>query len=114
MAAKIKIEFPNGEQKSYPIGTVPQQILQEIGGRIAKEALIARFNDQFIDLSRPLSVDGKLVFLTFADEDGRDAFWHSSAHILAHAIKALYPEAKFAFGPPVENGFYYDFELTTP
>ncbi len=107
----ITITFPDGKSKQYEKGIRPQQILQELGGRLAKETIAAQINDTKIDLHRPIHQDGNLEFITFETDTGRDIFWHSSAHVMAHAIKAAFPKAKFAFGPPVENGFYYDVDL---
>lgn len=104
----IDIQFPDGKVVQYPVGIRPLDIVEKIGGRLAKEALAAKFNDQVIDLTRPLEDSGSLLFLTIQDKEGREVYWHSSAHVMAHAVKELFPEAKFAFGPPVEEGFYYD------
>ena len=106
-----KITFPDGKTKSYDTGTTPRDILIEIGGRLKKEALAAKINEKAIDLDQPIEQDGEILFLTFNTREGQDVFWHSSAHVMAHAIKELYPDAQFAFGPPVENGFYYDIDI---
>lgn len=106
--AEIEIRFPDGKTKSYAWGTSAKKILEEMGGRLQKEALAVRLNDQVLDLNRPLPQDGDLQFLTFESAEGKEVFWHSSAHVMAHAVKELFPQAKFAFGPPVEEGFYYD------
>ena len=108
--ANIEIRFPDGKTKTYPSGTTAGQILAELNGRLQKEALAVKLDGQVLDLSRPLSVGGELQFLTFDDADGKHVFWHSSAHIMAHAVKQLFPKAKFAFGPPVAEGFYYDMD----
>ncbi|MBD3374621.1 threonine--tRNA ligase [candidate division KSB1 bacterium] len=107
----ITITFPDGKSKQYEKGIRPQQILQELGGRLAKETIAAKINDIKIDLYHPIDQDGNLQFITYETDEGRDIFWHSSAHVMAHAIKAVFPEAKFAFGPPVDTGFYYDVDL---
>ncbi len=105
------IKFPDGQVKTYPEGTTPKDILNEINGRLKKEAVAAKVNGTTYDLDRPISQDGEILFVKFDDAEGKDVFWHSAAHVMAHAIKALYPEAKFAFGPPVEQGFYYDVDV---
>ena len=109
--AELKITFPDGRVKDYPHGTTALAILNEIGGRLKKEALAVKINDVVYDLNRPLSEDGRIEFLTFDSREGKEVFWHSSAHIMAHAVKEVFPQAKFAFGPPVEEGFYYDIGL---
>ncbi|MBN1540671.1 threonine--tRNA ligase [candidate division KSB1 bacterium] len=112
--SNITVTFPDGKQQTFSAGITPATILQELGGRLLKESIAARYDGSVVDLTRPLQGDGSIHFLTFADDDGRDVFWHSSAHVMAHAIKSLFPHAKFAFGPPVEQGFYYDVELEKP
>ncbi len=112
--ADIKITFPDGKVVSYPEGILPRQILAEIKGRISREAIAVRFNGKVQDLTQPLHEDGDLVFLTFENPEGKHVYWHSAAHIMAHAVKELFPEAKFAFGPPVEEGFYYDIDVPRP
>ncbi len=109
--SEITIVFPDGKEKSYPQGTKPQDIAAELGGRIAREAIAAKLNDQVIDLMRPIAENGRIVFLTAESAEGMDVFWHSAAHVMAHAVKSLYPDAKFAFGPPVAEGFYYDIHV---
>ncbi|MDZ7372036.1 MAG: threonine--tRNA ligase [candidate division KSB1 bacterium] len=109
--AKISIRFPDGKEKSYESGITGRDILMEIGGKLAREALALKLNNKLFDLSRPLNESGDLLFLTFDSREGKEIFWHSSAHIMAHAVKELFPQAKFAFGPPVEEGFYYDIDL---
>lgn len=109
--AERQITFPDGKVKKYPVGTTALDILNEIGGRLKKEAFAAKIGDVVYDLSQSISADGDIQFLTFESNEGRDVFWHSSAHIMAHAVKEVFPEAKFAFGPPVDEGFYYDIGL---
>lgn len=107
----IKIKFPDGGIKEYPKGTTAQKIVDELSHALAKKTIAAKFNDKLIDLSRALEHDGDLFFITYESEEGMDVFWHSTAHIMAHAIKNLYPEAKFGFGPALEDRFYYDFDV---
>lgn len=108
---KIKITFPNGEKKSFDAGITPQTIVKDISHSLAKKTVAAKFNEKLIDVNRPLTEDGELVFITNDTEEGLKVFWHSTAHIMAHALKKLYPEAKFGFGPALEDRFYYDFEI---
>jgi len=107
----LNITFPDGSSKEYPEGTTLGQIARDLGGRLASEALAAKVNGSLLDLDTPLREDTGVRFLTFADETGLDVFRHSSSHVMAQAVKRLYPEAKFAIGPPVEDGFYYDIDL---
>ena len=110
----IKLEFPDGRSQEYPEGIKAGELLSEIGGRIAHEAIAVKLDDAVMDLSRPLYKDGRILFITADSPEGMDIFWHSAAHVMAHAVKALYPEAQFAFGPPVEEGYYYDIDVDTP
>jgi len=114
MSDKIKIKFPDGKEAEFPAGITAQKILSGMNGRIAKEALAAKFNGQIVELNRPLNEDGELYLLTFRDKEGREVFWHSSAHLMAQAVKRLFPEAKLGIGPPIDGGFYYDIDLDRP
>jgi threonyl-tRNA synthetase len=107
----VKITFPDGDVREYPAGITPMQIVRELSQSLAHKTVAARFNDQLIDLTRSINEDGRLVFVTYDTPDGMHVFWHSSAHIMAHAIKQLYPEAKFGFGPALEDRFFYDFDI---
>jgi len=110
----ITITLPDGSQKTVPCGTTALQVAESIGARLAKAALAARFNDQVIDLTRPLEEDGSLAILTFKDAEGQDVYWHSAAHIMADAVVRLFPHAKPTIGPAIEEGFYYDFHMDRP
>ncbi len=109
---RVKITFPDGDVQEYQKGITPQQILEQINSQaLAKKTVAARLNKRLIDLTRPIKEDGTLVFVSHDTPDGMEVFWHSSAHIMAHAIKKLYPEAKFGFGPALEDRFFYDFDI---
>jgi len=108
---KIKIKFPDGKEREFEKGVTPFQIAQSISERLADEVLAAKINGSVIDMQRPLHQDTDIHFLKFDDEDGKEVYWHSSSHLMAHAIKSLYPEAKFGVGPAIESGFYYDFDI---
>lgn len=108
---KILIKFPNGDEKSYPSGITAESIVKEISHSLAKKTVAAKYNEKLIDLNRPLLENGTLIFVTNDTREGLEVFWHSTAHIMAHAIKKLYPEAKFGFGPALDDRFYYDFEI---
>ncbi len=107
----ITLTFPDGRSREYPEGIKSSELVAELGGRIAREAIAAKLDAEVLDLSRPLTRGGRILFLTADSPEGMDVFWHSAAHIMAHAVKQLYPEAQFAFGPPVEEGFYYDIDV---
>jgi len=108
---RIVITLPDGTELEYPRGVTAEQVAKDISPRLYKEALAARVNGKVVDLATPLEEDSQLEVLTFDSEEGRRVFRHSSSHILAQAVKRLYPEAKFAIGPAIENGFYYDFDV---
>ena len=107
----VKITFPDGSQKEYPKGITPGEIAKGISHKLAKLALAAKFNGNVIELWRSLEEDGELQILTFEDKEGKEVFWHSSAHLMAQAIKRKYPEAQLGIGPPIDGGFYYDIQL---
>jgi len=111
MKNKIEIRFPNGHSQEYSTGIRPIEILKQMKGSFVQNSIIAKFNDELIDLDRPLNHDGKLTYITIEDPEGLHAYWHSTSHIMAHAVKRLFPEAKFGFGPAVENGFFYDIDI---
>jgi threonyl-tRNA synthetase len=108
---KIELTFPDGASKSYPSGILAEQIAEGISPGLAKKALAVQINDQIVGLREPITESGPIRILTFNDEEGRDVFWHSSAHLMAQAIKRLYPKAQLGIGPPIEDGFYYDIDL---
>ena len=110
---KIKIKFPDGKDKKFEKGVTPYQVAQSISERLANDALAAKVNGYVLDMHRPINRDADIRFLMFDDEEGKEVYWHSSSHLMAHAIKSLYPEAKFGVGPAIENGFYYDFDINT-
>lgn len=107
----IKITFPDGSVREYAKGTTSMQIAESISQRLAQEVLAAKINGKVWDLTRPLNEDATIELLKWEDEDGKHAFWHSSAHLMAEAIQILYPHAKFGIGPAIENGFYYDIDF---
>jgi threonyl-tRNA synthetase len=104
----IKITFPDGSVKEYNSGISSIEIAEKISPRLAKEVYAATVNGQVVDLSRPLNSDATLVLHKWDDSEGKHAFWHSSAHLMAGALEELYPGIKFGIGPAIENGFYYD------
>lgn len=107
----IKITFPDGSVREYAKGTTSMQIAESISSRLAQEVLAAKVNGEVWDLMRPIDTDATISLLKWEDEDGKHAYWHSSAHLMAEAVQILYPHAKFGIGPAIENGFYYDIDF---
>lgn len=107
----IKITFPDQSVKEFAEGTTPMEIAKNISPRLAQEVLAAKVNGEVWDLTRPLTHDTAIQLLKWDDEDGKHAYWHSSAHLMAEALQQLYPNVKFGIGPAIENGFYYDVDL---
>ena len=104
----IKITFPDNSVKEFEAGVTPLQIAQSISPRLAREVLAASVNEQECDLTRPIEADAAIKLFKWEDPEGKHAFWHSSAHLLAEALQELYPGIRFGIGPAIENGFYYD------
>jgi threonyl-tRNA synthetase len=107
----IKITLPDGSVREYPKGTTALQIAQSISEGLARNVLSAQVNNEVWDATRPINNDATLKLLTWNDQDGKETMWHSSAHLMAEALEFYYPGAKFAIGPAVENGFYYDVDF---
>jgi threonyl-tRNA synthetase len=107
----INITLPDGSVRQYEKGTTALQIAQSISEGLARNVLSAKVNGEVWDATRPIQEDSSLVLLTMNDTEGKITLWHSSAHLMAEAIEALYPGTKFGIGPPIENGFYYDIDL---
>ena len=104
----IKITFPDGSVKELEKGVTALQIAEGISSRLAKEVLAATVNGETWDLMRPINHDSTINLLKWEDDEGKHAYWHSSAHLMAEALQELYPGIKFGIGPAIENGFYYD------
>lgn len=107
----IKITLPDGSVREYQPGTTSLQIAQSISEGLARNVLAAKVNNEVWDATRPIDADASLQLLTWNDAQGKETMWHSSAHLMAEALEALYPGVKFWVGPPLENGFYYDVDL---
>jgi threonyl-tRNA synthetase len=107
----INITFPDGAVRQYEPGITALDIAKSISEGLARKVLAAKVNGQVIDATRPITEDGTLQLLTWTDTDGKATMWHSSAHLMAEALEALYPGVKFGIGPAIENGFYYDVDL---
>ena len=104
----VKIKFPDGNVKEFESGVTGMDIAKSISHKLAKEVLSISVNGVTWDLTRGITTDSEIKLYTWDDEEGRHAFWHSSAHLMAEALQAIYPNIKFGIGPAIENGFYYD------
>ncbi|MDP4704439.1 MAG: threonine--tRNA ligase [Polaribacter sp.] len=107
----IKITLPDGSIKEFATNSTPMDVAKSISEGLARNVISASFNEKTIETSTPLTTDGTLILYTFDDVNGKKAFWHSSAHVLAEAILQFYPNAKLTIGPAIESGFYYDIDL---
>ena len=107
----INITLPDGSIKKYPKGTTAIEVAEGISSGLARNVLAAEINGEVWDATRMIHNDSNLKLLTWNDENGKMAMWHSSAHLMAEALEALYPGIKLAIGPPIENGFYYDIDF---
>lgn len=110
----VRVTLKDGSVREYEAGTTLMRVAQDISPRLGREALVAAVNGRLVDLSHALYEDATVEFYTFDDEPGRDAFRHSAAHVLAQAVKRLFPEARLAIGPAIAGGFYYDFDVDKP
>lgn len=107
----IKITLPDGSVREYEKGVSGLQIALSISEGLARNVLAAKVNGEVWDASRPINADATVQLLTWNDTEGKNTFWHSSAHLMAEALESLYPGIKFGIGPPIENGFYYDVDF---
>jgi threonyl-tRNA synthetase len=110
---KVKITFPDKSVKEFDKGITIFEVAASISNRLAEDAIIGKLNGRYADLITKIEEDADLEILLFKDEEGKKTYWHSSSHLMAHAIQTLYPEAKFGVGPPIDSGFYYDFDINT-
>lgn len=107
----ITITLPDGAQKEFESGVTALDIAKSISEGLARNVLAAEVNGVVVDAFRPIDTDASLKLLTWTNDEGKSTFWHSSAHLMAEAIQELFPDTKFAIGPPIERGFYYDIDL---
>ena len=107
----IKIKFPDNSSREYKKGTTAIEIAKDISPGLAKNVLSVNFDGEIIEASTKIHTNGKIKFYTWQNKEGKMAFWHSSAHVLAQSILSIYPEAKLTIGPPIDNGFYYDVDF---
>ena len=108
---QVAVKLPDGSARRYPKGTTLEAVAKDAG---ARDVLAARLNGVPRDLRAPLEGDAAVEWLTFDDPAGREIYWHSTAHLLAQAVRQLFPQAKLAIGPPIDDGFYYDFDIGRP
>src|SRR4051795_5159933 len=111
MAQQITVMLPDSSIREVATGTTPAEIAASIGARLAKDAIAARVDGEWVDLGRPITHDASVAIVTPASDEGREVLRHSTAHVLAQAVVHLFPGAKYAIGPAIADGFYYDFEL---
>ena len=104
----INIQFPDGSVRSYEQGVTGLQIAESISPALARDVIACGVNGETVELNRPINEDSSIALYKWEDEEGKHAFWHTSAHLLAEALQELYPGIQFGFGPAVENGFFYD------
>ncbi|MDN3596594.1 threonine--tRNA ligase [Zunongwangia endophytica] len=107
----IKVTLPDGSIKEFEKGSTPMDVAQSISSGLARNVISAKYNDSTVETSTPLESDGTLTLYTWKDKEGKQAFWHSTSHVMAQAIQDLYPGAKLTIGPSIENGFYYDVDF---
>lgn len=107
----ISIRFPDGASRQYPVGTTAMDVAKSISEGLARKVLVAKVNNKVVDASTTITEDATIQFLTWDDADGKNTFWHSSAHLMAEAVEALFPGVKFWVGPALDKGFYYDMDL---
>ncbi|HXR09792.1 MAG TPA: TGS domain-containing protein, partial [Candidatus Acidoferrales bacterium] len=110
----IQVTLPDGSKQEVPRGTTPAEIARKISHGLAREALVARVDGELIDLSRPLEENASLRILTSKDPESLQVFRHSAAHLLAAAVLELFPNVKLGIGPPIDNGFFYEFLREQP
>ena len=104
----IKITFPDGSVREYESGVTGLQIAESISQRLAQDVLACGVNGETVELNRPITADASIQLYKWDDEQGKHAFWHTSAHLMAEAMQELWPGTQFGIGPAIENGFYYD------
>jgi len=112
--SEIQLRLPDGQDRKYASGITGQEVAEKIGSRLAKDALAIKVDGQLQDLNIPVERSAAVEIVTFSAPEGRETYWHSTSHLMAHAVKQLFPQAKLAIGPAIEEGFYYDFDLERP
>jgi threonyl-tRNA synthetase len=107
----INITLPDGSVKQFEKGSTVNDVAMSISHGLARNVVSAKFNETIVETVTPLNIDGNLTLFTFDSDEGKKAFWHSTAHVLAQAIVFFYPKVKLTIGPAIDNGFYYDLDL---
>ena len=110
----VNITLPDGSVRQFPAPVSVAEVARSIGAGLAKAALAGRLDGELVDTSTVIERDARLAIVTDKDADGLDVIRHSTAHLLAYAVKELFPEAQVTIGPVIDNGFYYDFSYTRP
>src|SRR5580700_1017505 len=112
--SEIQVTLPDGSVKTVPAESTALDVARGISPRLADAAIVAKVNDRLFDLNRPLETDAKVQILTPKDPEALEVYRHSTAHLCAAAVLELFPETKLGVGPPIETGFYYDFDRPDP
>ena len=112
--SEIQLRLPDGQDRKYAFGITGQEVAEKIGFRLAKDALAIKIDGHLQDLNVPVEHSAAVELVTFDAPEGREVYWHSTSHLMAHAVKQLFPQAKLAIGPAIDEGFYYDFDLERP
>ncbi len=112
--SEIQLNLPDGSRRSMPAGITGQAIAEKIGSRLEKDALAIKLDGRLQDLNLPVDNDSSVEIVTFSSKEGHEIYWHSTSHLMAQAVKQLFPSAKVAIGPAIEEGFYYDFDYERP
>ncbi len=110
----IHVTFPDGSRRSYPDGVTVREVAEGIGPGLLRAALAGKVDGRVVDLSHRLESNASVEIVTFPSPEGHEVYWHSTAHVMAQAVQRLFPEAKVTIGPPIEGGFYYDFDVPRP
>jgi threonyl-tRNA synthetase len=111
---KIEIQLPDGAKKEYDFGVTPLQIAESISAGLAQQTVAALVNGKAVDLNQPIKENSSVELLKFDSDLGKEIYWHSTAHLMAQAVKQLFPDVKVTIGPAIESGFYYDFDTKVP
>src|SRR2546425_4250479 len=114
LSSTVQLTLPDGSVRSFPAGVTGAEVAQAIGAGLARAALAIRVNGQVRDLARPIDEDAPVAILTDKDPAALEVLRHSAAHVLATAVREIFPQAGIGFGPPIEDGFYYDFQVHRP
>ena len=112
--SEIAVTFPDGSEKKFPVGTTFQHVASHIDETLAQRAVAVKVDGQTTDITSEVKSDCKVELLTFDDDEGKEVYWHSASHVMADAVKMLFPRAKLAIGPAIKDGFYYDFDVEEP